>query len=142
MNTKQLNPGARGEHNAGKAAAFDQEIKRNLQQPGLQLQPPSVDKDGKTTAITNDFPARFVAKDGYDDTYALKSEQLARETNLYGVRPQVHMEITKEDLDYAERKRQASNYVAYKQWLMSAIDMSDPVRGKKGPKAQKKITKK
>lgn len=140
MNTKQLNPGARGEHNAGKAAAFDQEIKRNLQQPGIQLQPAVSGKDGKPP--TNDFPARFIAKDGYDDTYALKNEQLSQSTNLYGVAPQVHMEITKEDLDYAERKRQASNYVAYKQWLMSAIDMSDPVRGKKGPKAKKKIAKK
>lgn len=132
-----LNPGAKGSENTGKAHKFEQEIRSNLQQPGIILAPKAGGRNAKGDhdVPSNEFPARFIAKDDYDNTYALKNEQLAQNTNLYGVQPQVHMQITDKDLAYAERKREQSNYLLYRQWQKSCINMSDPAQGnKKGSK--------
>ncbi len=115
--------GAKGTNQSGKIAQFENEMQANIQQPGQRLNP-ELDKVG------NEFPARFVPKDEYDNKFAVKMEQLDENTNMYGKNPQVHMSIDKEDIDYIERKRATSNYLVWRQWLKSTIDFSDPVQGK------------
>lgn len=119
----KLTAGAKGTNQSGKIAQFENEMQANIQQPGQRLNP-ELDKVG------NEFPARFVPKDEYDNKFAVKMEQLQQDTNMYGKNPQVHMTIDKEDIDYIERKRATSNYLVWRQWLKSTIDFSDPVQGK------------
>lgn len=119
----KLTAGAKGTNQSGKIAQFENEMQANIQQPGQRLNP-ELDKVG------NEFPARFVPKDEYDNKFAVKMEQLDKNTNMYGKNPQVHMSIDKEDIDYIERKRATSNYLVWRQWLKSTIDFSDPVQGK------------
>lgn len=118
----KLDIGARGSNQMAKAEAFDAAMQSNIQQPGLVL---NGDKP------SNEFPARFIPKDEYDNKFAVKAEQLNQATNVYGQKPQVNMTITDEDIAYAERKRKVSNYLVYRQWLKSTIDFTDPVQGKR-----------
>lgn len=128
----KLNVGAKGADQQAKAEAFEGKLQGSIQQPGFRL----------NKEAANEMPARFIPKDGYDNQFALKMEQLHENTNMYGKKPEVHMEITDQDLAYVERKRKQSNYVRYREWLKKCINFNDPVQGNgKNKAAKKKIVK-
>lgn len=90
-------------------------------QPAVQI----TENDSGSGPISNEFPAQLVPRDEYDDVYAIKQRNAAR--NPYtGAPTQFVQEITKEDLDYQKRKQEVVNQLRYKKWLADAIDMSDP----------------
>lgn len=82
-----------------------------------------------------EFPARLVPKDDRDAYIVDKEEayrvEQAKVNQIQGdFKPQVVRTVGPEDVDYLRRKRAVQNRLEFDQWMLDAIDMSDPVAGK------------
>lgn len=134
--------GGTGQAAARGADRLDSSIRRTLQQPGVRLGQIGADgreiQDGSDASKrSNEFPARLVPKDDYDNRIAVKQDMIGggvgsggtdNKDAIYGNPVQMVMPISERDIDWYEGKRKASNYLQFKEWLHSTIDMSDPVQ--------------
>lgn len=134
--------GGTGQAAARGADRLDSSIRRTLQQPGVRLGQIGADgreiQDGSDASKrSNEFPARLVPKDDYDNRIAVKQDMIGggvgsggtdNRDAIYGNPVQMVMPISERDVDWYEGKRKASNYLQFKEWLHSTIDMSDPVQ--------------
>lgn len=123
-----LNKGGSGEKAGADAERFDKTLRSSVQQPGIIL----------NQEAGNLAPVRLIKRDEGDYDYAVKREQLNEATNMYNKEPIVTMQITDKDIAYAERKRRASNWVKYRQWVSSTIDWNNPLAGKQNKKKKAK----
>jgi hypothetical protein len=112
----------KGEGQQAKATAITKNINRHHTQPPFRLRPD----------VTNEFPAHLIPMDAYDDVAALK-KRIGGENPINGKKGQKGVQyqarITKDDIDYLKRKQEVTNKLRYQKWLLSTIDMSDPVQG-------------
>jgi hypothetical protein len=115
-----------------RANALEDKMQGLIQQPTLQL--PNESEAGKMA----NFPAKLIPKDPYDNVYAVKANQLNKDTNMYGRTPQITMELTQRDIDYIENKRKVQNKINYEAWLTTAIDLGDPTQGKSSTSYRKR----
>lgn len=82
-----------------------------------------------------DFPARLIPKDSRD-AYILDKEAAYKfeKERAAASGGQVMRTVGPEDVDYLRRKRSVMNRLAFDKWMTDAINMSDPVAGKKSTK--------
>lgn len=86
-----------------------------------------------------EFPARLVPKDPRDQYIVDKEEaydveqmkiNVDRGQGVAANKQQIVRTVGPEDVDYLRRKRAVQNRLEFDQWMLDAIDMSDPVAGK------------
>jgi hypothetical protein len=100
--------------------------------PPIQLTTRYANQAGGKSA---DFPARLVPKDSRDDyivdkeaAYQFEQQKVNKADGAN--KPQIVRTVGPEDVDYLRRKRAVMNRLEFDQWMLDAIDMSDPVAGK------------
>lgn len=113
-----------GTSQQARADSLDARMQSRIDQPAIQVGP---SYDGKEYA---NFPAKLIPKDNYDNVYATKWEQL--NDPMYGEAnvPKLTMPITREDIDYVERKRKVQEKLKFDNWMAHVIDLSNPTEGK------------
>lgn len=84
-----------------------------------------------------EFPARLVPKDPRDqyivdkeEAYDFEQSRVNADRGQGNNRQMVVRTVGPEDVDYLRRKRAVQNRLEFDQWMLDAIDMSDPVAGK------------
>lgn len=114
----------KGEGIQAKASKITSDVNSMDTQPPVQLPHKEGDKFG------NNFPANYIPKDPYDDKFAMKQRNAARNPISREENTTTIARITQEDVEYQKRKAQVANNLRYQTWLLNNIDMSDPKQGK------------
>lgn len=119
-------PTSQAQGEQAKADRQEATMQGMMNQPAIHLEP-----HGRGIYKVPDFPAKLIPRDGYDEVYQDKMDQLTQATNMYNTKPQVVMNMGPEDFDYVRRKRHVQNKLAFDKWMTTAIDLSDPTQGKR-----------
>lgn len=119
-----------------KADKHEAYMQSTIQQPPIQV---TSEKERPDTGKP-DFPARLVPRDPYDATFQEKKEQVNGKTSIFsgdGTQHVINHTMTPQDYDYIQRKRNVQNRLAFEQWMVNAIDLTDPVQGKRSASKRK-----
>lgn len=122
--------GGRGEQHARGAERLDEDIRKSLQQPPIQLGTSEDTGANENSTRSNEFPARLIPKRSHDNRIALQQEIVGGKGGtdaIYGKNVQMVMPISEKDVQWWDDKRKDQNYLAFKQWMHSTIDMSNPL---------------
>lgn len=90
-------------------------------------------KVATSSANATKFPAKFLPKDYYDTTWQIKQD-LNNDSRFMGRRGVYNaksatarpMKMTKHDMDYLKRKRDAEEYSGYLTWQANKYNLNDP----------------
>lgn len=117
----------KGEGQQQRATKLVKHINKRQTQPPIQIKDPKLNDNDQPG---NNFPGTFIPRDKYDDKFDLK-QRISTSNPYNGERVNYATKFTGKDMEYMKRKQEIQDRLRFEEYMSSALDMSDPKKGKK-----------